>query len=168
MNEFSDLEAELKQLQPAAPSADLMTRVERALAEAPATSTPTAGVLPRPKIRINWFALGAGLAAAAAFLVLARMPVDHAPAKQQTFAALTPAPAGPKAQTAGFVPEGVTRVVYNTRDEGLLFPSATDQPVRRVRSRTRETLKWRDPGSGASLRVTYPTEEVELIPVSGQ
>lgn len=168
MNEFSDLEAELKQLRPAAPSAELMTRVERALAEAPATSTPTAGVLPRPKVRLNWFALGAGLAAAATFLILARMPVDETPVKQQTFAALTPAPAKPAAQPAGLVPEGVTRVVYNTRDEGLLFPTAADEPVRRVRSRTRETLKWRDPGTGASLRVTYPTEEVELIPVSGQ
>jgi hypothetical protein len=145
-----------------------MTRVERALAEAPATSTPTAGVLPRPKMRLNWFALVAGVAAAAALVLLARMPVDETPAKQQTFAALTPAPSNPTAQTAGLVPEGVTRVVYNTRDEGLLFPTEADQPVRRVRSRTRETLKWRDPGTGASLRVTYPTEEVELIPVSGQ
>jgi hypothetical protein len=66
------------------------------------------------------------------------------------------------------VPDGLTRVVYNTRDEGLLFPTEAKQPVRRVRSRTRETLKWRDPGTGASLRVTYPTEEVDLIPVSGQ
>jgi hypothetical protein len=168
MNEFSDLEAELKQLRPAAPAADLMTRVERALAQAPETSTPTAGVLPRPKVRLNWFALGAGLAAAAALLVLARMPVDQSPAKQQTVAALTPAQSVPRAQTAGLVPEGVTRVVYNTRDEGLLFPTEADEPVRRVRSRSRETLKWRDPGTGASLRVTYPTEEVELIPVSGQ
>ena len=168
MNEFSDLEAELKQLRPAAPSADLMTRVERALAEAPATSTPTAGVLPRPKMRLNWFALGAGVAAAAALVLLARMPVDQTPAKQQTFAALTPAPSNTTAQTAGFVPEGVTRVVYNTRDEGLLFPTEADQPVRRVRSRSRETLKWRDPGTGASLRVSYPAEEVEFIPVAGQ
>jgi hypothetical protein len=169
MNEFSDLEAELKQLRPVAPSPDLMTRVERALvAEAPATSTPTAGVLPRPKVRVNWFALGAGLAAAAAFLLLARMPVEQSPAKQQTFAALTPAPSMSPTQSAGLVPEGVTRVVYNTRDEGLLFPAEAEQPVRRVRSRTRETLKWRDPGTGASLRVTYPAEEVDLIPVSGQ
>jgi hypothetical protein len=96
------------------------------------------------------------------------MPVDEKPAKQQTFAAISPAPATPRAESAGLMPEGVTRVVYNTRDEGLLFPAEADQPVRRVRSRSRETLKWRDPGTGASLRVTYPTEEVELIPVSGQ
>ena len=166
MNDFSDLEAELKQLRPAAPSAEMMTRVERALAENAAT--PTAGVLPRPKVRLNWFALGAGLAAAAALLLLARMPVDEQPAKEQTFAALSPAPALSKPQPAGLVPEALTRVVYNRRDEGLLFPAEVDQPVRRVRSRSRETLKWRDPSTGASLRVTYPTEEVDLIPVSGQ
>jgi hypothetical protein len=37
-----------------------------------------------------------------------------------------------------------------------------------VRSRTRETLRWRNPNTGASLRVSYPAEEVSLIPVSGQ
>ena len=165
MNDFSDLEAELKQLRPAKPSADLMTRVERALGEN--TATPTAGVLPKPKTRVSWFSLGIGLAAAAAFLLLARMPEQQKPAKQQTFAALSPAPAIRNAQPAGLVPEGLTRVVYNTRDEGLMF-QADDQPIRRVRSRSRETLKWRDPSTGASLRVTYPTEEVDLIPVSGQ
>jgi hypothetical protein len=70
MNEFSDLEAQLQQLRPAAPSPEMMKRVEQALE---ASSTPTAGVLPKPKTRVNWFALGAGLAAAATFLVLARI-----------------------------------------------------------------------------------------------
>jgi hypothetical protein len=166
MNEFSDLEAQLQQLRPAAPSPEMMKRVEQALES---SSTPTAGVLPKPKSRVNWFALGAGLAAAATFLVLARVGNEQPAAKQQTFAALTPAPSAPRAaQPAGFVPDGLTRVVYNTRDEGLVFPTEARQPVRRVRSRNRETLKWRDPGTGASLRVTYPTEEVDLIPVSGQ
>jgi hypothetical protein len=66
------------------------------------------------------------------------------------------------------VPDGMTRVVYNTRDEGLVFPADTDEPVRRVRSVSRETLAFKDPSSGASLRVSYPTEDVRLIPVSGQ
>jgi hypothetical protein len=29
-------------------------------------------------------------------------------------------------------------------------------------------LRWRDRQSGAQLAVSYPTEEVTLIPVSGQ
>ena len=175
MNDFSDLEAELKQLRPTAPSPDLATRIERALAEAPAADTRTAGVLPKPRIRLNWFTLGLGLAAATAFLLLARTDVDRVPDTAPKIAANTPAPEPvpqqpPNAVTAtrGFVAEGLTRVVYNRRDEGLTFPEDAEQPVRRVRSHSRETMQWKDPATGASLRVSYPTEEVEFIPIAGQ
>ena len=170
MNDFSELEAELKQLRPVAPSTSLGSRIERALEEAPAvTATPTAGVLPRPKLRVNWFALGFGAAAAAALLMLARVNVDRPAEQSPGVAATAPASATPDGiAQEGFVPEGLTRVVYNTRDEGLMFPEETTRPVRRVRSRSRETLQWKDASTGASLRVSYPTEEVELIPVSGQ
>ena len=163
MNDFSELEAELKQLRPLAPSAGLATRVERALAQ-----TPSAGVLPRQKIsRLNWFTLGLGVAAAAAaFFLLARPDPDRAPAPQPTIAAASPATVFQTDRT--LVPDGVTRVVYGTRNEGLVFPLNGDQPLRRLRARSRETLQWRDSNTGASLRVSYPTEEVELIPVSGQ
>ena len=169
MNDFSELEAELKQLRPAAPSTELATRIERALAEGPA-GTPTAGVLPRPKVRVSWFSLGAGFAAAAAFLMLARVDVDKTSPQPQRLAATAESSAAPAQARAatGFVPDGLTRVVYNTRDEGLVFPEEAEAPVRRVRSRSRETLKWKDPSTGASLRVSYPTEEVELIPISAQ
>ena len=169
MNDFSELEAELKQLRPAAPSPELTNRIERALAE-PVSETRTAGVLPRPKVRVNWFGLGLGVAAAAAFLMLARANVDRVPNNVPKVAANTPAPAAPNAQptTSGYVAEGLTRVVYDQRDEGIAFPNDPEQPVRRVRSRTRETRQWRDADTGAMLRVSYPAEEVEFIPVSGQ
>lgn len=168
MNEFSDLEAELKELRPTAASAELTRRVERALAE-PITATATAGVLPKPKVRWSWYALGLGAAAAAALLLLARVGLEQPQVKQPSFAALTPAPSVSESQTAGgFVPDGLTRVVYHQRDEGLVFPSSATEPVRRLRSRSRETLKWSDARTGASLRVSYPTEEVEFIPASGQ
>jgi hypothetical protein len=174
MNDFSELEAELKQLRPAAPSADLAKRIERALEEAPVTETRGAGILPKPKARLSWFALGLGLAAATAFLFLARVNVDPATESSPTFAANSPAslpePAAPNADTAvrGYVAEGITRVVYTRRDEGLTFPEDAEQPVRRVRSHSQETMQWKDPSTGASLRVSYPTEEVEFIPVAGQ
>ena len=168
MNDFSELEAELKQLRPVAPSTELASRIERALEQSTA-ATPTAGILPRPKPRVNWLALGLGVAAAAAFLMLARVDVDEASQKQPRVAAATQPATGSQAPTdGGLVPDGLTRVVYNTRDEGLLFPEEVERPVRRVRSRSRETLQWKDASTGASLRVTYPTEEVELIPVSFQ
>jgi len=63
---------------------------------------------------------------------------------------------------------GLTQVVYSKRDEGLVFSPNAEAPSRRVRTAKRETLRWRDRRSGAQLAVSYPTEEVTLIPVSGQ
>jgi hypothetical protein len=169
MNDFSELEAELKKLRPRTASPELFARIERGFAETP-SATPTAGVLPKHRnFRVNWFGLGLGLAAAAAFLLLARVNVEQTPGKRQSVVAMTPAPFAPLTPANDtFVPAGLTQVVYNTRDEGLHFTEGADEPVRRVRSRKRETLKWNNPQTGASLRVSYPSEEVTLIPVDGQ
>ncbi|MGZ5023719.1 MAG: hypothetical protein ACXWBS_02540 [Chthoniobacterales bacterium] len=160
MNDFSELESELKQLRPVAPSADLVTRVERALQDVSGVST--AGVLPRrSRVRVNWFVIGFGLAAATAFFILMRVNVDHpSQSKAQRVASTQTAPA------PAFVSDGMTRVVYHTADDGLVYPANFSEPARRIRSRSRETLAFKDPSSGASLRVSYPTEEVELVPVS--
>jgi hypothetical protein len=175
MSDFTELEAELKKLRPRAASSDLTSRIERALAKGPdalaegSGRTATAGVLPkRRNFRVNWFGLGLGLAAAAVFLLLARVNVEQT-GKRQSIVAMTPAPFAPLTPANDvFVPAGLTQVVYNTRDEGLHFPKGADQPVRRVRSQKRETMQWRNPGTGTSVRVSYPSEEVTLIPVSGQ
>ncbi len=172
MNDFSDIEAELKQLRPRATSPELTSRIEVALAELP-SAMRTAGVLPR-KTKLRWFALGLTATAAAAVIMIARLNVDRAPrVQQQTIAANTATPALKSSafigeKPSGFVPDGLTRVVYHTRDEGLVFPNSAREPVRRVRSRSRETLQWKEPTTGASLRVSYPTEEVQLIPISVQ
>jgi hypothetical protein len=175
MSDFTELEAELKKLRPRAASPELSSRLERAFAEAPdaraevSGRTATAGVLPRKRsFRVNWFGVGLGLAAAATFLLLARVGVDR-PAKRQSVVAMTPAPFAPPITVSDtFVPAGMTEVVYNTRDEGLHFPDGAEQPIRRVRSQKRETLQWRNAGTDTSVRVSYPSEEVTFIPVSGQ
>ena len=169
MSDFTELEAELKKLRPRGASPELATRVEQALAEV-SGRTATAGVLPKKprSFRVNWLGLGLGLAAAAALLILARVNVEQ-PGKRQSVVAMTPAPFVPPIQASdAFVSAGLTEVVYNTRDEGLHFPEGADQPVRRVRSQKRETLQWRNAGTGTSVRVSYPSEEVTFIPVSGQ
>jgi hypothetical protein len=166
MNDFSELENRLKELRPVSPSENLVTRIERALAQA--ASPARAGVLPRERrFNIDWLSLGLGLAAAAALLLFVLVNPRQPVRKNPTIASLTPAPAA-RSINAQFVPAGFTRVVYNTRDEGLLFPAGSDEPMRRVRSQKRETLQWRNPATGASLRVSYPSEEASLIPVSGQ
>ena len=84
MNDFSDLEAELKKLRPRPASPDLAARIEAGLAEVAGRGTATAGVLPKPqRFRPNWIALGFGLAAAAIFLLLARVNVDRPSTKRQ-------------------------------------------------------------------------------------
>ena len=59
-------------------------------------------------------------------------------------------------------------MVYSRQDEGLHFPDGANEPVRRVRAQKRETLQWNNPSTRTSLRISYPSEEVTLIPVSGQ
>ena len=168
MNDFSELEAELKKLRPRAVSPELATRLEGSLAEVAGRGTATAGVLPKRRFRPNWFALGLGLAAAATFLVLARVNVDR-PSKSTGLALLTPAPITPAAKAMdGFLPSAMTQVVYDTKDEGLHFAEGANEPMRRLRSRKRETVQWKNPQTGASLRVSYPKEEVTLVPISGQ
>jgi hypothetical protein len=170
MNDFSELEAELKKLRPRSVSPELNTRVEIGLAaEAAGRGVATAGVLPKQRrFRLNWFALGLGLAAATTFLMLARVDVDR-PTKSTGLALLTPAPITPAAKTANeFVPAAMTQVVFDRKDEGLHYAAGSDEPMRRVRSRKRETVQWKNAQTGASLRVTYPTEEVTLVPISGQ
>jgi hypothetical protein len=164
MSDFSELENQLRKLRPAQPSADLVNRVERALAEE--ASTPTAAVLPRErKFHFNWLSLGLGVAAAAALLMFAFLRFEQPVKKAPTVASTSPAPAILNDQ---LVPAGLTQVVYHTRDEGLQFPGNSNEPMRRVRSHTRETLQWRNPKTGATLRISYPQEEISLSPISGQ
>jgi hypothetical protein len=187
MNDFSELESELKKLRPAQPSAELSSRVARAFLEPTPAAELTDNIIHPNRFRINWVVVGLGLAAAATFLLLAR--IDNAPAKRQsTLATASPArtqtdveaavSAAKRNSRAGdtpattpngsMIPAGLTEVVYHTRDEGLLYPHGSTQPMRRVRSQRRETLQWRNPETGASLRVSYPSEEVTLTPISGQ
>jgi hypothetical protein len=165
MSDFSELERELKKLQPIKPSAGLLHRIEQALDDQ--SASPSNVITPK-RFSINWMGLGLGLAAAAAFVILARIDFRPRANMQPQIASATPAPRQNATSAPNFVPAGLTRVVYSTQDEGLVFTPGQERPSRRVRTAERETLQWRDPQSGASLRVSYPTEEVTLTPVSGQ
>jgi hypothetical protein len=167
MNDFSELEAELKQLRPAPVSDEIFARIERALAE-PETSAPTAGLLPRPARQNFWWSLGLGLAGAVALLFLGLgFFAERASSPDQAATETTLAAAD--RLTSGFRPSKLTQVVYHRHDDGLVFsPNQSEQLLRRVRYDTRQTMQWRNPRTGASLRVTYPAEQVVLTPVSFQ
>ena len=129
---------------------------------------PAAGILPRDRrLHFNWLSVGLGFAAATALVLFAFVRFYETP-KQSAAIASAKAPLPTGSANAEFVPAGLTQVVYHTRDEGVHFRNNSDQPMRRVRSHTRDTLQWRNPKTGATLRISYPTEQVSLQPVSGQ
>jgi hypothetical protein len=169
MNDFSELENELKKLRPLPPSTELFSRVERGLGEIAGDDALSDKVIRPDRFRVSWLSMGIALGAAAVLLIIARIDLKHPAKNIPAVASITPAPrVSTSSPTNQFIPAGATQVVYNTRDEGLHFPSGSAQPVRRFRSQMRETLQWRNPATGASLRVSYPSEQVELIPISGQ
>ena len=186
MNDFPELENELRALRPARPSPVLFERIEEALAENCRAPVSGAGSM------ANWlrrftetpyrFGIGLAAAAAAVVLLLARINTDETRNEDKEIVQVAPAsetrPVLPafsggsgvngSMSSNKFVPAGATQVVYNTRNEGLQFADGSRQPLRRLRYQTQQTWQWRNPSTGASLRVSYPSEEVVLIPVSGQ
>jgi len=177
MNDLSELEKELRKLRPAPPSPVLFERVGEALKNCrPSVSDAKWKRWRFTETPYNWWSLGFGLAAAAVLILFAAVAMEHRHEQQQTVAqnssapATRPVPLGTKRSISPgrFVPAGGTNLVYNTRDEGLHFADGSERPVRRVRYNTQQTWRWRNPKTGASLRVSYPSEEVVLIPVSGQ
>ena len=177
MSDFSELENDLKALRPAPPSPVLFERIEEEMSNCRAGASPAR----QPeRSRYSWLSLGFGLAAAAAAIVLllARINTDQTRNENAEIAQVSPSSqtrtvlpsvSGVNGEAMSkFIPSGTTQVVYNERDEGLHFADGSRQPLRRLRYRTQQTWQWRNPSTGASLRVSYPSEEVVLIPVSGQ
>ena len=179
MNDFSELENELRKLRPTQPSPMLSERVGEALKESRAGIKERRSLVRRwggLETAHPWWSLGFGLTAAAVLVLFATVTMERRHEHQQTVAQSSPAPetrsAPPGTERSisrnRFVPAGGTNLVYNTRDEGLHFADGSERPVRRVRYHTRQTWRWRNPETGASLRVSYPSEEIVLIPVSAQ
>ena len=166
MSDFSELETELKKLRPAPIPAGLLARVEHALAQPAAM--PTAGLLSRRGKRSNaWWSLGLGLTTASALILIWLAFFAEPPPARPIVAQKATVPVEPLG--SGLQPSALTRVVYRQHDEGLIFsPNQSERPLRRVRYNTRETMQWRNPQTGASLRVSYPSEQVVLTPVSFQ
>jgi hypothetical protein len=177
MNDFSELEKELKKLRPTQPSPVLFERVGEGLKNCRTSVSDAKRTRWRfTETPYNWWSLGFGLAAAAVLILFAAVTMERRHDQQQTVAKNSPAPetrpvplgTERSIPASKFIPAGGMNVVYNARDEGLHFADGSERPVRRVRYRTQQTWRWRNPETGASLRVSYPSEEVVLIPVSGQ
>ena len=177
MNDSSELEKELRKLRPAQPSPVLFERVGEALKDSRTGAMDRTSRWWRFKEAThNWWSLGLGLAAAAVLILFAAVTMERRNEHQQTVAQSSPVPetrpvpleTERSTSPSRFVPAGGTNLVYNARDEGLHFADGSERPVRRLRYHTQQTWRWRNPETGASLRVSYPSEEIVLIPVSGQ
>jgi hypothetical protein len=177
MNDFSEIENELRKLRPSRPSPILFERVEEAMAEdcRASAAADVTWSLWRRFVEAP-YSFGLGLAAAAVLILVAVLSMERQQERGKEIAQISREPetapllnrAEESTSSDKFVPAGATRLVYNTRDEGLQFARGSHQPLRRLRYQTHETWQWRNPATGASLRVSYPSEEVVLIPVSGQ
>ena len=170
-DDFTEIENELKNLRPAQPSPALRERIAEQLDCGPSVSNGGSRKIVTwrrfTETPYNW--LGVGLAAAAVLILFVRINADRSENRGQPVVRTTSAPAKTRSTSPSqFVPAGLTQVVYRTRNEGLQFPNGYAQPLRQLRYQKHETMRWRNPATGASLRVSYPTEEVVLIPVSGQ
>src|SRR5437773_2209781 len=112
------------------PSAELTSRVGSVLAN---SEEGTAKVIRPEQFRINWLGLGLGLAAAATFLIFARVDFHPNERTKQTIASATPSLRQKAAALPNYQATGLTQVVYSKRDEGLVFPAGAEGPSRRVR-----------------------------------
>ncbi len=165
MNDFSDIENELKKLRPAQPSHGFLARIEQAMAHQGISEEK---IIRPNRFRLNWIALGVAVAAAALFIVLAQVNTQRGEKQSERIAQNSAATETRSTSADQFIPAGATQVVYNTRDEGLHFTGGSEGPMRRLRYQTHQTWQWRNRATGASLRVSYPSEEIVLIPISGQ
>src|SRR6266516_4181284 len=89
MNDFSELEDELKKLRPAQPSPILFERIEEALMDSRAGVSPAR----QPKrLPYNWLSLGFGLAAAAVLVLFAAISLERRQDRGEKIAQISPAP----------------------------------------------------------------------------
>ena len=127
MNDFSELEKELRKLRPAQPSPVLFERVGEALKD----SRP--GIKERRSLGRRWggleaahpwWSLGFGLASAAVLVLFAAVTMERRQERQQTVAQSSPAPQTQPVplerersiSPSRFVSAGGSNVVYNARD----------------------------------------------------
>jgi hypothetical protein len=169
MNE-SDFEKRLHALQPAAPSSELIERIQEELAEPNAIETsrhhPRSVRLADAVRRIlalrlvhdfGWACAGA----AAAVAVIANFHHPNAPVARLVEASV------PMAEPDAFEHAETTRELVSTEDSGELFETE-EGPARQVRYSYLEHHAWANPRTGARVEIEVPREDVFLLPVSMQ
>ncbi len=151
--EPEDLEREFRRFQPAPPSEGLHRRLAAVL-DIP-TRPPTRAWWQRLGFNRPAAALGWGLLSPVASVVTAMIFTGHRALDEPL-----PSPVVlPVTQAAN--------VLYQTLDEGVVM-NGSQQPVRRVRYRSADQVRWHNPQSGAQWEVSYPREDILLLPIQAE
>jgi hypothetical protein len=160
-DDLQQLETELTQLSPAAPSPDLRRGIAAQLAGAESPRRTFIGP------RLFWW-LAVPAAAALAFLMgrhaRHRSPEPGTPVVQSL-------PFSDQSQGAVSLPVlkpvAAENVLVSASDEGLVMLS-DGTPARRERLHYVDTITWKNPRTNASLQWSVPREEIRVVPVSFQ
>ncbi len=166
MNEFEDIERELRQLRPAPPSEGLQARMAEELVEkATHTVDKRAGGILFQNFRFRWaasFALVAVFAIIAFLSIPDTAQVSDTPPTAMDMAEVEIPAAQEPASPSKYIPAKVSHVLMNALEEGIFYID-DHIPVRKMRYSFVDTFTWKNPADGSSLQVTVPREEVLMV-----
>ena len=162
---FSQLEDELRKLRPVGISTDLKQRVASTLDAASATNVgfwwQRLG-FSRLSAALGWGLLSPGLGVAAAIVAVQVVGSQHPPAHVTDVPSTGSDLAAKSPLAAGTLRSSV--VFYNTQDDGVVL-DGTRGAVHRIRYRSADLVRWRNPETGTLWEVSYPREDVTLAPI---
>ena len=158
----TELENLLCSMSPAAPRAELVSRVDHDLKLLAAFRDARQEVPVMRRQPARWLAnvTWAGLGAAAAVVVLGLMQQPAAKTSGDMAAS-------PLASANAILPVSSTREWVGVEDMGISF-ATPDSPAHRMKVRSMESFQWIDPKDGAEYTVEVPQEESIALPVKFQ
>ena len=174
-DDLSDFEAELRGLTPRASSEQLEQRIARQLARQAAPQAPAPWWqrigFNRPLAAVGWGvlspAVSIGVLLVAAHVLgfprrLSQPPGFSSAANSDNATGVGPAVRS--VRNVAPVPARAANVLYKVSDDGLVLDSE-HEAVHRVRRQSADLVQWRNPTTGARWEVSYPREDVWLVPV---
>ncbi len=170
-DEFTDLENELRGLRPRATSRQLEDQIGAFLdhhrSERNATTWWQWLGFNRAFAAVWWGALSPALTAALVIIVMRPAEVTRSPSPLTGHSSVEPAEPATQGFLANLKSTKASNVLYEALDEGVVL-DAGQEPVHRVRYRSADLVQWRNPATGANWEVSYPREDVVLVPVQAQ
>lgn len=160
-DEFADLESDLRRLEPRVVSRQLKERVAVSLDHPTNERNASAWWqrlgFSRASAAFGWGVVSPALTAALVIVFTHLLP-----------AAPSPSPSSNHASVGASEPEissaRTSNVVYQALDEGVVY-DAGQEPVHRLRYRSADLVRWRNPTTGVHWEVSYPREDVMLVPI---